>query len=271
MPQLQPQHSQDCQSQFAPRCALLGLWLLLCTGCDFPGRPDPNNRPEPENKVVAFEPLFRRNCAGCHGADGQLGPAPPLNDPIFLAIMPDAELLQVIRSGRPGTPMPAFAHEHGGDLTDAQVTALAEGIKSHWKAAPSTRTDLPEYLLAKSSEGVAAGDRQRGAEIFARTCADCHGVRDESGKLAEGMAGPIDDPSFLALISDQALRRIIITGRPDLGMPNYSESDGRADDFQPLTSADIEDLVALLASWRTRTEVAAKNPASGAVVSATAK
>ena len=31
----------------------------------------------------------------------------------------------------------------------------------------------------------------------------------------------MNEPDFLALVSDQALRRIIITGRPDLGMPNY--------------------------------------------------
>ena len=41
----------------------------------------------------------------------------------------------MIRDGRHGTPMPAFASEHGGPLTDAQVKVLAEGIKSHWKPA----------------------------------------------------------------------------------------------------------------------------------------
>ena len=33
-------------------------------------------------------------------------------------------------------------------------------------------------------------------------------------------------------------------------MPDYAGVDGRADDFQPLTSAEIDDLVALLAEWR---------------------
>src|SRR5262249_47040938 len=105
------------------------LWLLAvvtaaAAGCDLPGRPDPAGRPVPADQVVDFATLFRQNCAGCHGADGQLGPAPPLNDPLFLALVPDAVLEQVVTEGRPGTPMPAFARSKGGSLTDAQVKAL---------------------------------------------------------------------------------------------------------------------------------------------------
>ena len=68
------------------------------------------------------------------------------------------------------------------------------------------------------------------------------------------MAGAINDVAFLALTSDQTLRRIIITGRPDLKMPDYASRDGRAKDFAPLTSAEIDDLVALLAQWRSAEE-----------------
>jgi cytochrome c oxidase cbb3-type subunit 3/ubiquinol-cytochrome c reductase cytochrome c subunit len=57
--------------------------------------------------------------------------------------------------------------------------------------------------------------------------------------------GAINNPAFLALISDQALRRTIITGRPDLGMPAYDRKGGQA-----LTPADVDDLVALLRYWR---------------------
>ena len=78
--------------------------------------------------------------------------------------------------------------------------------------------------------------------------------RGVQGRGAEGQgaeeAGAINDRAFLALISDQALRRVIITGRRDLGMPDYSDSNWRSPKFKPLTSAEIDDLVALLACWR---------------------
>ena len=60
----------------------------------------------------------------------------------------------------------------------------------------------------------------------------------------------INDPAFLALISDQQLRRYAITGRPDLGMPPWDGKAGRPPDFQPLTSEEIDGLVQLLTCWR---------------------
>ena len=34
----------------------------------------------------------------------------------------------------------------------------------------------------------------------------------------------IHEPAFLALTSNQVLRRYAITGRPDLGMPSYAQA-----------------------------------------------
>jgi mono/diheme cytochrome c family protein len=99
-------------------------------------------------------------------------------------------------------------------------------------------------------EKAAPGNAEAGARVFRQACADCHGT---DGKGGPRTVGAINDPerAFLALISDQALRRYIITGRPDLGMPDYAGGkDRRATDFRPLTGKDVDDLVALLASWR---------------------
>jgi cytochrome c oxidase cbb3-type subunit 3 len=226
---------------------LCWLLLLLAPGCDLPGKPKLADKPISADQVVDFDGLYRQNCAGCHGADGKLGPAPPLNDAVFLSIIPDSVLLRVIREGRPGTPMPAFVANQGGPLTEAQVNALAMGIKPRWGPAQTSDGSVPPYTV---TTGSGAGDKSRGARVFARACASCHGSVGEGGKSSDGGAGAINHPAFLALISDQALRRLAITGRPDLGMPNYADKSARPDDYQPMTSAEIVDLVALLASWR---------------------
>jgi mono/diheme cytochrome c family protein len=93
-------------------------------------------------------------------------------------------------------------------------------------------------------------------EIYQRACAGCHGLNGAGGEGNHSRVGAINAPAFLALISDQALRRIIITGRPDLGMPTYAENRGRPADYRPLNSAEIDDLVALLAEWRSAGNVA---------------
>lgn len=218
----------------------------LCSGCGFPGRPNPADRPVRSDEVVDFDRLFQQNCAGCHGADGSMGAAPPLNDPIFLAIVPDDELLRLIRHGRPNTPMPAFAQDRGGPLTDAQVKVLAAGLKPRWKAKVDEQLALPPYRAEAISTSPSTHEPATGATAFARACAGCHGERGDG----TSDAGPINDRAFLGLVSDQALRRLIITGRPDLGMPNFAESDGRGDDYQPLSSVEIDELVALLDVWR---------------------
>jgi mono/diheme cytochrome c family protein len=232
---------------------MLPLLAALATGCDLPGRPDPDDRPVPADQVVDFNALYATHCAGCHGADGRLGPAPPLNDPLFLAIVPDTELLRVIAEGRGVTPaqkspMPAFADDRGGPLTAAQVKALAEGIKSRWGATRLELELLPPYLAPAGADGA---NKDEGERVFSRACGGCHGSHGQGGNVGERQVGAINDQAFLALISDQALRRYVITGRPDLGMPPFDDDTGRPPELRPLSCDEIDDLVALMAYWRT--------------------
>ena len=237
------------------RCWLVAV-AAFAGGCNLPGAPNEVDRPVPANQIMDFNVLYAARCVGCHGVDGKLGPAPPLNDPIFLAIVPDAELLRVVREGRKvssaqKTPMPGFAQDMGGPLTDAQVMVLAEGIKKRWQdstTAPTQPPSLPAYLADQTTGG---GNKEEGIRVFARACAGCHGDDGKGQKDGKPLRpGAVNDPAFLALISDQALRRVIITGRPDLGMPSYADKTGRPDDFHPLTSAEIDHLIALLRQWR---------------------
>jgi cytochrome c oxidase cbb3-type subunit III len=241
----------------APGCrrhwAVLVLLIGWAAGCDVPGRLRSGERYVPPQQERAFPVLYRQNCAGCHGADGTLGPAPPLNDKLFLALIPDRELKRVIAEGRTGTLMPAFATASGGPLTAEQATILANGIKSGWDSVEPAPRGAPPYLLASArSKGAGAGSEEDGLDVFAMACASCHGDHGQGGRYGGQTVGAVNDPDFLALMSDQALRRLVITGRPDLGMPRYDDPMGRPRGFQPLSDEDVTNLVALLASWRQR-------------------
>jgi cytochrome c oxidase cbb3-type subunit 3/ubiquinol-cytochrome c reductase cytochrome c subunit len=230
---------------------LLALAISCAAGCEFPGQPRDSDRYKPPKSETSFQVLFQKNCVGCHGTNGELGPAPPLKDKLFLALVPDAELLRVITDGRAGTMMPAFATNKGGQLTAEQVNILASGIKPRWGSAEPVSIGAPSYSVPQArAEGVAAGDQEAGQMAFARACASCHGEQGRGGKSGDSRVGAINDPEFLALISDQALRRYVITGRPDLGMPDYADPMGRPKGFTPLTSDDVTNITALLASWR---------------------
>jgi mono/diheme cytochrome c family protein len=252
----------------------LGVAAAGCAAPELPGRANAVGRPVPPDRVLAFAPLYAKNCSGCHGADGRLGPAPPLNDPLFRALATVDELRQVVSRGRPGTPMPAFARDRGGSLTAEQVQVLADGIAGvqrerltvrpgggfmtdagpppvnvpAWGAVTPPPADAPPLVAAE------LGDVARGRAIFATACASCHG--DGGAGIADGdnRRHRINNPAFLALMSDQQLRRLIITGRPDLHMPDYASATGRPPTFRPLTTTDVADVVALLGSWRTINE-----------------
>jgi cytochrome c oxidase cbb3-type subunit 3 len=222
------------------RTVAVGLMLVASValaGCEaLPGRPKPGAHDVLPSEVVAFDTLYARHCAGCHGAEGRLGPARPLNDPLYLALVPSDRLRGVIARGVPGTSQPAFAQSAGGELTDAQIDALVQGLIATW-GRPDVARDvaLPPY-------DSAPGDAGRGKVVYAAACADCHG--------SQGLGGPkggaVADPSYLALVSDQGLRATVIAGRPDLGMPDWRGYVAG----QPLTRQQIADVVAWLVGQR---------------------
>lgn len=232
------------------RIAACGLASLLAlSGCDrLPsGKPI---RPPPPSDEERFLSLYDDNCAACHGQGGKSGAAPPLNDGLFVEIVPDEVLQMTITYGREHTLMPAFGRAGGGDLTPHEVQTLVSGIRTYWgQKKPTFKALPPEYLA-----GDEKGKVKEGAAVFATACASCHG-KDGQGTVN---AGAINDPALLLLLSDQVLRRIIITGRPDLpiAMPNFQDGNGRDQNFRPLTNDDVTNLTALLVSWRERGAVA---------------
>ena len=214
----------------------LGVAVALAACEALPGKPKPGAHPPLASEVVAFDALYARHCAGCHGADGRLGAARPLNDSVYLSLVPRDRLREIIARGVPGTSQPAFATSAGGPLTDAQIDALVQELLARWGRADAVReAPLPPY-------GATPGDPERGRAVFATACAACHGGDGRGGPRARSVV----DPSYLALVSDQGLRTTVIAGRPDLGMPDWRGYIRG----EPLAPQQVSDVTAWLVAQR---------------------
>ncbi len=175
-------------------------WMAACGGETFK---------EPltlDGVVVSAETLnqgkhfFDRYCASCHGYDGRADTSAARNlDPRPRDFVDgdfkhtdnpqrpsDADLLQVVRHGVPGTGMPAWAH-----LRDADLIAIIQYIKAfspRWRAPVETpktraRTLLPASRRAASFRG---GQNTMNSDSFLRGViraskpTDAHPSRSES-------------------------------------------------------------------------------------------
>ncbi len=221
-------------------CASAALGATLLTGCASPhGQPRKGSETLAPNEVLEFGTLYAENCAGCHGAEGRGGAAIALANPVYLAIADDAAIRKAIANGVRGTAMPAFAESAGGMLNDKQIDVITSEIRSRW-----SQRGILDAASAPSYAAKSSGDATRGEASYRIYCQSCHGPGGHGG--SQGSA--ITDDSFLALVSDQGLRTIVITGRPELGAPDW-----RANvPGKPMSDQEVTDVVAWLASRRSQ-------------------
>ena len=215
------------------RTITLFVVLLALGGCDWmPGKPAPSTRWKPASEISDFPTLYRQNCLGCHGIDQMVSGSISMDTPAYLSVLPREVLLNTVSQGIPATAMPGFSVAAGGTLTGDQIEILVNGIMAKKPAA------LPVSLPPYSAE---PGDPVRGAAVFAAACASCHGENGGGGK-----AGPVTNPAYLDLVSNQYLRTIVIAGRKNLGCPDFTNRiPGR-----PMTNEEIADVTAWLISNR---------------------
>jgi cytochrome c oxidase cbb3-type subunit III len=217
--------------------AIAVLPLVLLSACSIPnGQPQKGSVVVAPNQVVDFATLYAQNCAGCHGAEGRGGASIALANPVYLAIADESAVHKVVANGVRGTSMPAFAQSAGGLLTDEQINVITSGMFSRWG-----RKGILDGANAPSYAAKTTGNAAHGEIVFETYCASCHGSEGHGSK-----ASAISNDSFLALVSDQGLRTIVITGRPDLAAPDWrGDVPGR-----PMSDQDVTDVVAWLASRR---------------------
>jgi cytochrome c oxidase cbb3-type subunit 3 len=219
--------------------AVMMVAVAACNGCNSsPGRPRSDLEIIPPSQVMDSSLLYSQSCAGCHGANGKGGAAIALANPVFLTIADDSVIRRATANGVPGTSMPAFAQSAGAMLNDKQIDALVSGIRSWAKSDTLNNVTPPPY----SSQ--TPGNPQRGAEAYRIYCSSCHGVDGRGGNKASSIV----DTAYLALVSDQELRTIVIAGRPELGAPDWrGDVEGR-----PMSAEETSDVVAWLSSHRTQ-------------------
>ena len=214
------------------------LPLVLLSGCSRPhGQPQKGSQQVAPNQIVDFGTLYAQNCAGCHGTEGRGGASIALANPVYLAIVDGNAVHNVVANGVRGTSMPAFAQSAGGLLTEEQINVITSGMFSRWGRKGILDGANPPSYTAKTT-----GDAARGEIAFRAYCASCHGSEGHGGSKGS----VVTDGSFLALVSNQGLRTIVISGRPELGAPDWRGNvPGK-----PMSDQEITDVVAWLASRR---------------------
>lgn len=228
------------------RCGALFLvvpLVLALSGCDrAPGVRAADETPPRPEQVLDFTTLYNTNCRACHGVSGHGGPAMELGNPEYQGLVDDATLRKTISGGMPGTEMPAFAQSAGGMLTDAQVGALITGMRKEW-AKPDVFAGATPPPYAQP----AGGDAKHGEQAYQARCASCH------QNLAREQ---VTSAAYLSLVSDQALRTVILAGRTDIGQPDW-RLQGPKSSGGSLSGQDVTDIVTYLGSLRNPEAVSA--------------
>ncbi|MFQ6000597.1 MAG: c-type cytochrome, partial [Anaerolineae bacterium] len=166
--------------------------------------------------------LFALHCASCHGEGGEGGTGPPLKTIEFLTQNSDEDIFRIIARGQ-GSMMPAWSQEEGGPLAGQQIEALVALLRS-WEAK-ALPLPTPTPLV---------GD---GATLWARFCAGCHGP---DGRGTPDVELKLNSRRFLLLNDDEAIRQVVVEGRPDRGMPVFGDL---------LSAAEIDALVSFVREW----------------------
>jgi len=169
-------------------------------------------------------------CAGCHGpnGEGQIGVGPAINSANYLALAPNELLTRTITEGRTGTNMIPF----GPVLQEAGIRDVVAYIRS-WQTSPGIELD----------ESPLTGDVKTGEDVYARTCATCHG-RNGAGYAELGSGTGLGRATFLDQASNGLLRGVIKQGKDNTPMRPFAADSPVA--VANLTDTEIDSIIQYL-------------------------
>jgi putative heme-binding domain-containing protein len=133
--------------------------------------------------------VFESVCAGCHGLDGRGGErGPDIATRPQVVQRTDAEIMEILRTGRPAAGMPPF-ESFGSEKLQAVLSYL-------------------RILEGKGSLDALPGDPRNGKSLFfgSARCSDCHMVQGSGGFLGRDLT------SYGATLSPGEIRASILRG-----------------------------------------------------------
>lgn len=135
--------------------------------------------PAPDAKAAAKgAPLFKENCATCHGETARGAQGPNLiRSTLVLHDNNDEEIGPVIKNGRPQGGMPPFP-----GLAPDDIHNISQFIKMQVELTANRGTYGQTYAGLRSE---ASGDPQRGASLFNTKCASCHSATGDLAKIGD--------------------------------------------------------------------------------------
>jgi len=140
---------------------------------------------------------FRNTCANCHGPDGDQVSGIDLGRNIFRRAKTDEDLVQIIRTGVPGTGMPA------SDMSVAQ----AEQIVAYLRSVASTK---------RSASALGSPDRGKAVFEGKGACRSCHRVDNVGARLGPDLSnvGQLRRAAELETSLVDPNKEILYTSRP---------------------------------------------------------
>jgi mono/diheme cytochrome c family protein len=162
--------------------------------------------------VMLGAEIYRRDCATCHGLEGEGASSPALANPVFQKTVEPRFIYQMLIHGREDTAMGSFRH-----YDSLQMASLIKYILN-WRSG--TALALP--ILPDKTSAV------RGQGVFNQSCAPCHGQHGE-GNFAVNLV----NPALLEDSSDGFMAAAVVHGRcvppknspPDLKAPDISKQE----------------------------------------------
>jgi mono/diheme cytochrome c family protein len=122
------------------------------------------------------EPLYKQNCATCHGENARGSQAPSLvRSVVVLHDEKDEEIGPVIKTGRPQGGMPGFPQ-----LSPAEIHSIAQYLKMQVELAANRGTYSQTYGDLRNK---VTGNPQQGAAFFTANCTSCHSPTGDLAKI----------------------------------------------------------------------------------------